>query len=99
NAALWSEFGLANAATAQYGTSTVTAYRMKDTTGALAAWEFLRPAGARNCQLAPFCSETPERAITFDANYVVEFAGHLPDKAEVAALFAALPGQHESSLP
>jgi hypothetical protein len=99
NAALWSEFGLETAATAQYGGTTVTAYRMKDTTGALAAWEFLRPADARNCQLAPFCSQTAERAITFDTNYVVEFAGRLPDKAGVAALFAALPEQHEGSLP
>ena len=99
NAALWSEFGLAKGATAQYGKTTVTAYRMKDTTGALAAWEFLRPAEARNCQLAPFCSQTAEKAITFDVNYVVEFTGRLPDKAAVAALFAALPEQHESSLP
>ena len=99
NAALWSEFGLEKAATAQYGKTTVTAYRMKDTTGALAAWEFLRPADAGNCQLAPFCSQTAERAITFDTNYVVEFAGLLPDKAGVAALFEALPEQHENSLP
>jgi hypothetical protein len=99
NAALWSEFGLETAATGKYGKTTVTAYRMKDTTGALAAWEFLRPADARNCQLAPFCSQTAERAITFDTNYVVDFSGRLPDKAGVAELFAALPEQHEGSLP
>jgi hypothetical protein len=99
NASLWSELGFESAARAQYAQTTVTAYRMKDTTGALAAWEFLRPADARNCQLAPFCSQTTDRAITFDTNYVVEFDGRLPDKDGVAALFAALPEQHESSLP
>jgi hypothetical protein len=99
DAALWSEFGFENAATAQYGKTTVTAYRMKDTTGALAVWELLRPADARKCELAPFCSQTADRTITFDANYVVVFAGSPPDQAGVAALFAALPEQHESSLP
>lgn len=99
DAALWTEFGLVKAAKALYGNTTVTAYQMKDTTGALAAWEALRPAGGKACQLAPFCSGTPERAVTFDTNYVVAFGGRVPGKEEVAALYTALPGQHESSLP
>ena len=99
DAALWSEFGLVKEVKAQYGKTSVTAYQMKDTTGALAAWEALRPAAAQPCQLEPFCAVAPDLAITFDANYVVEFRGPVPGKKEVEALYAALPDQHETSLP
>src|SRR5271170_4620281 len=53
DAEVWKEFGLAASESAAYSgaglKTTVTAYRLKDTSGALAAWEYLRPADGRGC--------------------------------------------------
>jgi hypothetical protein len=103
DAALWAEFGLAASDSADYaGTgikTKVTAYRLKDTTGALAAWEYLRPADGKSCSLAPFCSEDAGQQVVFDANYVLSFTGQRPTKKQVDELFQQLPGKRESSLP
>lgn len=103
DAALWVEFGLAASDSVDYagpGIKTkVTAYRLKDTTGALAAWEYLRPPDGKTCNLAPFCSEDAGQQVVFDANYVLVFAGQRPSKKQVDELFQQLPGKRESSLP
>jgi hypothetical protein len=103
NAAIWKEFGLMAAESAAYsgaGIKTmVRAYRFKDTTGALAAWEYLRPADGKGCQLAPTCSEDADQLVVFDANYVVVLAGKRPNKKQVEDLFQQLPAKRESSLP
>ena len=103
DAAVWKEFGLVASESAPYSgaglKTTVTAYRFKDTTGALAAWEYLRPSDGKRCQLAPSCSEDASQLLVFDANYVLVFAGKRPDKKQVDDLFQQLPAKHESSLP
>src|SRR5208283_4853831 len=103
DAALWNEFGLVASESAAYSgarlNTNVTAYRFKDTTGALAAWEYLRPAPGKSCQLAPSCSEDGTRLAVFDANFAVVFTGKHPTKKQVDDLFQQLPGKHESSLP
>ncbi len=102
-AAVWKEFGLMASESAAYAgaglKTTVSAYRFKDTTGALAAWEYLRPPDGKGCQLAPSCTEDANQLVVFDANYVVVFAGKRPNKKQVDDLFQQLPAQHESSLP
>ncbi len=101
--ALWTEFGLAASESAPYvgpGSKTkVTAYRLKDTTGALAAWEYLRPADGKSCNLAPFCSEAGDQLLVFDFNYVLAITGKRPTKPQIDELFQQLPAKHESSLP
>jgi hypothetical protein len=77
----------------------VTTYEMKDLTGALAAWEWLRSPQARSCELGPFCTEDGKRTVITDYNYVVAFEGAKPRKADVDAVFNALPNKHETSLP
>ncbi len=103
DAAVWKEFGLMASESAAYsgagGKTTVTTYRFRDTTGALAAWEYLRPADGKGCQLAPTCSEDASQLVAFDANYVVVLAGKLPTKKQVDDLFQQLPAKRESSLP
>lgn len=79
--------------------TTVTVYRFKDTTGALAAWEYLRPTDGKGCQLAPTCSEDASQLVVFDANYVLILAGKRPTKKQVDDLFQQLPAKRESSLP
>lgn len=99
DAALWTEYGLVNKSVVQSGKQTVTAYRMKDLTGALAAWEWLRSSEARPCQLAAFCTQEKERTVISDANYVLTFEPGAPTPAEVKATLDGLPNKRSSSLP
>jgi hypothetical protein len=100
--ALWREYGLVHAGTSRQGKLTVRTYQMKDTTGALAAWEWIRPAKGRACDLASFCSEDVGRTVVADDNYVIAFEGPPASqltKARVASAFEGLPNKRESSLP
>ncbi len=81
------------------GKLAVTTYRMKDLTGALAAWEWLRSAKGRTCGLATFCTQDGKRTVVSDGNYVVVFDGGVPDKAEVAEILNTLPNKRDTSLP
>ena len=87
------------ASTAQQGKSSITTYQMKDPTGALAAWEWLRSPEATRCQLAPFCSAEKEKTVVSNYNYVLVFAGPRPTAAQVDAAFKAIPDKRDSSLP
>jgi hypothetical protein len=100
DSAVWGEMGFVRAESAQYGKLHVTAYQMKDTTGALAAWEWLRPADAHPCDLASFCAVAGTQTSAFDGtNYVLALNGAPALKAEVEALLKALPNPHETALP
>ena len=103
DSALFREIGFVYAEAADYQASgrkaTITAYRMNDTTGALAAWEWLRSADDHSCDIAPYCAENKERILLFDSNYVLEWRGSRPKKAELEALIANLPERREGSLP
>jgi hypothetical protein len=72
---------------------------MKDLTGALAAWEWLRSAKGRTCDLASFCSEEGKRTLIFEDNYVLSFDGARPRKADVDAIVKSLPDKRDTSLP
>lgn len=97
--ALWREYGLINTQTARQGNLTVTTYKMKDLTGAVAAWEWLRPPEARACSLAPFCAQSGKRTVVSDYNYVIGFEGAKPAKAQVEAALKTLPDKRATSLP
>jgi len=72
---------------------------MKDGTGALAAWEWLRSAKARACDLALFCTAEGGKVTVFTANYVLVFDGHNLKKSDVDAVVSSLPDRHSSLLP
>ncbi len=97
--ALWREYGFVHSEASRRGKLSVTTYQMKDPTGALAAWEWLRSAKGRVCGLASFCTEDVDRTVIADYNYVIEFRGAVPNKADVDAVFTALPDKRNSSLP
>ncbi|HSU31112.1 MAG TPA: DUF6599 family protein [Bryobacteraceae bacterium] len=96
---LWSEYGLAHTDTIHRGRLTVTAYRMKDSTGALAAWEWLRSPQSRPCSLASFCTKDKDRTVLFDGNYVLVFTGGNPRKTDLDAVINGLPDRHDTQLP
>ncbi|MBV9763179.1 MAG: hypothetical protein JO340_21630 [Acidobacteriaceae bacterium] len=97
--ALWREYGLAHTEATQAGKLKVTTYRMKDLTGALAAWEWLRPEGSRACELAAFCTENSGRVTVWDDNYVVTFEGGAPTKALVDEILKGLADKRDTALP
>lgn len=99
DSALWREFGLVHSSTAQQGALTVSTYQMKDQTGALAAWQWLRSAKSHTCDLASFCTQDPDRTVIFDDNYVFVFEGGIPSKADLDATLVHLPNRRDSSLP
>ncbi len=96
---LWREYGLVHSTGTQVGKLSVTSYQMKDLTGALAVWEWLRSANSRPCDLAAFCTQDPNRIVLWDDNYVVTFEGGVPSKAAVDAALKALPNKRDTALP
>ncbi len=98
DAALWREYGLVHTGTGKAGRLSVTTYQMKDLTGALAAWEWLRSPEGRTCELAEFCTSEPKQTIISHDNYVVTFNGR-PTQAQVDQVLNALPNKKDTSLP
>ncbi|MGI9074439.1 MAG: DUF6599 family protein [Bryobacteraceae bacterium] len=97
--ALWREYGLVHSETTQRGPLTVSKYQMKDQTGAIAAWEWLRSAKAGACNLASFCTQDTNQTVVSDDNAVVVFKSGVPTQADVNAVFQSFPNRKDSSLP
>src|ERR1700745_2529710 len=72
---IFEEFGFVSSESASYRSpsakGTVTAYQMKDATGAFAAWDWLRSSEAKRCHLTDRCAEQGDRTLIQDANYVL----------------------------
>jgi hypothetical protein len=100
---IWDEYGLKAAETATYETDgekfAATAYRLQDPTGALAAFEWQRPADATASTAAKLAAETKTGLLLVHGNYLLAFDGHKPEKAELDPLLNALPNVDASSLP
>lgn len=103
DSAAFKEFGFVSSESAEYrGPKTrgaLTVYRMKDATGGLAAWDWLRPADAHRCPLDDHCAAWGKTILINDANYVLEFGGLSPTKADFQSLVSTLPNRHPSDLP
>jgi hypothetical protein len=99
DAALWREYGLVRTETAKRAKFTVTAYQMKDPTGALAAWEWQRSERGHPCDWLAFCTADGNRIVINDQNYIVVFEGARPNKEQVETELKALPNKRSTSLP
>jgi len=100
---LWREYGFQQGETATYEGEgekfTVTAWRMQDATGALGTFEWQRPADATPSKLAELAAETKDGLLFVHNNYLLSFAGHKPDNAELVAVAAGLKNVDSSPLP
>ncbi len=99
NETLWNEYGLVHTETARHGRLAYTAYRFKDLTGALAAWEWQRSPDGKPCDQAPYCTQDGAKTIVFHNNYLVAFDKANPRKTDVESVLAALPKQTDTALP
>ena len=97
--ALWNEFGLADSQSVPLGAHTVTAYRMKDPTGALAAWQWQRTPDDRPCPVASFCTQNSKRTIITEQNYLLVIDGQPPTRAQLDTLLNGLPNRRDTALP
>jgi hypothetical protein len=101
---LWEEYGLLEAEQAEYTAGarrvTISAFHMKDPTGAYAAFEWSRPAGARPSKLSEAAVETGDGVLFVFSNYLLRFEGWKLAKLEDVGLFLhRLPGLDQSPLP
>ncbi len=101
--ALWDEYGLQEAETARFEAGekkfTATAWRFQDATGAMAAFEWQRPADARPSRVAELAVETASGVLLAFGNYVISFEDYRPAAEEVSAVLGALPRLYQQPLP
>lgn len=96
DAALFSEFGGEASEKATYagpaGKFTASAYRLSDSTGALALFQALRPENAIPLRGTLTGSTTPGSMMVMYQNYLLVFEGWRPTSAEFRELWEKLPG-------
>ncbi len=101
--AVWDEYGLQESETAEYRNGgsklTVAAYRLQDSTGALAAFQWLRDPKATQSAAATLAAETASSLLLARGNYVLAFNGYKPSSAESDAVIASLRNLDTTSLP
>jgi len=80
--ALFDEFGLEATEQAEYKSDskhfTATAWRFRDSTGALAFFEAHRPSGATPAPVSKLAASTSDGTIFAYGNYVFQFTGAVP---------------------
>ena len=100
---LWDELGLKDSDAVQYAYTpapfTVTAYQLADSTAALAAFDWQRPAASKPSNAAPLAAETLDGLILVHGNYLLHFQGYKPSKAELEALFGSLQHVDHTAFP
>lgn len=101
--ALWDEYGLkeSEAATFEDGKGKFTAigYRLGDTTGAMAAFDWQRPADGKPHPLADLSAQTSKELMIVRGNYLLVFQGHKPLSEELAPLLDSLRNVDATPLP
>jgi hypothetical protein len=100
---VWDDYGLDTAEQATYKSGgnqlVATAYRLKDPTGALAVFQWLRPAEATPLKLAEYAVAYGNNSLVLMGNYVLSFQGNRPTPADLKQIFHYLPKLDQSSLP
>jgi len=101
--ALWDEFGLKDSEVATFkdGTAKFTAlgYRLGDTTGAMAAFDWQRQADSKPHPLAELSAQTPKELMLVRGNYLLVFQGYKPPSEELAPLLDGLRNVDGTPLP
>jgi hypothetical protein len=100
---IWDEYGLKESETASYENAgkrfTALSFRLRDTTGAMAAFEWQRDANSTPSKAAPLAAETPASLLVVRGNYLVSFTGYKPEAAELGAVLGALKNVDATNLP
>lgn len=101
--AVWEDYGLKQSETASYANGkekmTVTAWRLNDSTGAMAAFDWQRSPKATPSNVVSLASETPDSLLLVHGNYLLYFNGHKPAPAELSAVTDSLKNVDSTALP
>jgi len=101
--ALLDEFGLDATEQAEYTNAakhfTATAWRFRDSTGAMAMFEFRRPPGAVAGSIGKLAVQTSDGVIFEYGNYVFQLTGNVPAVEQFTPMYATLPKLEQSPLP
>jgi hypothetical protein len=100
---LWDEYGLRESETATYENGsarfTATAWRLQDSTGALAAYDWQRPARSEPSKVAALAAETAASLLLVHGNYLLSFTGYKPTTPELDPIVESLRNVDASALP
>jgi hypothetical protein len=100
---IWTEYGLKGSETATYQNGatkfTATAWRLSDTTGSMAAFQWQRPSSATPSMAAKQAADTPDSLLLVHGNYLLSFAGYKPSKEELDAVTGSLKNVDVTVLP
>ena len=101
--ALYQEFGVVAGEEAQYTSGqkrfTLSAWRLRDSTGALALFDAERPADAKPAKLAVLSAQTSDGALLAYDNYVFHLTGAVPEQKDLDSVFLQLPQVDNAPLP
>jgi hypothetical protein len=101
--ALWDEYGLKESETATFENGnrkfTAVGYRLGDTTGAMAAFDWQRPDDAKPHPLAELSAQTARELMIVRGNYILIFQGYKPPSEELAPLLDGLRNVDGTPLP
>src|SRR5262245_36836055 len=106
---IWEEYGLSEAETGRYEGPNAkpfvaTAWRLKDPTGAQAAFRWLRPANSKPgnqdaLTYSKFAVTADGLQLMTFGNYLIRFEGRAPALEELKVFLFQLPKVDQSSLP
>jgi hypothetical protein len=101
---LYDEYGLEATEAAEYSSPdkkhfVATAWRLHDSTGALALFDSRRPPGAASSDFAQLAVRTSDGIIFVFGNYVFQFTGGIPDQPTLNELYSQLARVENSPLP
>jgi hypothetical protein len=100
---VWHEYGLQASETAPYADGarnfSISAYRFADATGAMAAFDQVRPADAKPSSLMGLSFETASGATVAAGNYLFVFDGYKIKPEELSHVVATVPIYAHSPLP
>ncbi len=99
--ALFEEYGFEGGEQAVFGPTTLIAWRFHDSTGAMAAFQAVRPQDARSVEskLNKLAALTRQGALYDYGNYLVQVTGKVPSEEDLAQVYLALPKVEQSPLP
>ena len=101
--ALYAEYGLDAVEQADFISEdrrfTITAWKLKDSTGALGLYDVLRPADAKPSTVAKLAGATADGVTFAYGNYVFQIKGSVPGPGELEELFTHLHDLDQAPLP
>lgn len=100
---VWQEYGLEDSETASYSSGatkySISAYRFTDATGAMSAFDEIRPADAKAVDVPDLGAADAREEVVSAGNYLFVFNGYKPKPEELTHVVASVPKYAHSPLP